>query len=117
MRIATPMSLIVVSMLRYDDDQVRFLGPFSSITAMDGTVTGKAYPSAAGWDHVTIVRLDAATGRWHDPAGKALVVWTAQSVDDAMVSGCREVVCFADCVRREFPADPDSVFAEDADNG
>lgn len=105
MRAAAPLSLLIVSMLRCDD-QIYVVGPFSSVTTMDVELVGRAYPDEIGRE-VVVARFDPGAGRWFDAAGQPLVIWTVQSVDNARVRGCTEESVKASYVLREFSDSPE----------
>ncbi len=111
MRIATPMSLLLVSMVRARTDEIIVRGPFAHGYAMMGYVSVVPYPKD-NQDDIAIVTFNKADNRWYDWSGEPLIVWTLLTVDEALMGHPKEREK-AKWVMSEFPAEESSVFFKD----
>lgn len=114
MRVATPYSLLMVSMVPADGDDVYALGPFDAVNCMDDKLTGTPHPDRDDTPDSTLAYYDPGAKRWFTPQGRPLILWSVQSVDDVLARpGVKAERGKADYIVREFPPEAGSVFAKD----
>lgn len=114
MRIATPMTLLLISMVRAETDEVIVVGPFSRVDSMEpDSVYGDSYPDNPAIEHAPVVRYDRERKAWMDSGGQPLLLWTVLSVEEAIHRGRMSEQLKAQWVKSEFPPEPNSVFAEE----
>lgn len=112
MRIATPFSLILITLIHQDDDGIVVMGPYISVSCMDDTLTAEQYPEGQGKADVNLAHYCAETKKWWSTGGKPLIMWLVQTVDEISHRGHGTEQAKADYVRREFPPEDTSVFAK-----
>ena len=112
MRIATPYSLLTVTLVPADGDDLIALGPFSNVNCMDDRLSGEHYSETdQNRQDQTLAYYDPETKRWFSADGRGLIVWTVQSVDETVHKGHPAEVRKAEYIRREFPPEATSAFA------
>lgn len=112
MRIATPFSLLTVTLIHQDDDGIVVTGPYVSVSCMDDRLTAEQYPDGQGRADATLAYYCPETKKWWSAGGRPLIMWLVQTVDEASHRGHGMEWRKAEYIRREFPPEDTSVFAK-----
>lgn len=106
MRTAAPLSLQVVSVVVCGEtDNVQLFGPFSSVAAMNGQLTGVRYPDGTRDEPEIIVAYKPSKDRWETIDGSPVLIWSVDSLDNLLHCGSEVEQERARYIMREFPSE------------